>query len=95
MKYTLLILLFICCRAYAQTYDDFVKRGNDKVKAGDQQGAIAEYGNAINLDGANPNAYFYRANSYANINDNARGPSLKGISFTDDNNSVIGKKFDF
>ncbi|MBS1669282.1 MAG: hypothetical protein JST58_18070 [Bacteroidetes bacterium] len=40
-----------------------------------------------------------RADSFGrekvNNNDKAQLPSLKGISFTDDNNSVTGKKFDF
>src|SRR6266576_2947591 len=69
MVFTLLLAPALVRAQSPQTGSDYVNRGNTRFEAGDFDGAIADFTEAIELTPGDSNAYFNRAYAKASLGD--------------------------
>ena len=58
--FSMSFLLFVIVDAYSQTAEEYYKLGNEKLKKGDYDGAILNYGKAIDMNPIYAEAYMNR-----------------------------------
>ena len=63
----ILLCVFFSCTTKEKKTANFMKEGMEKMRTSDSKGAIADFTQAIKLQPASYEAYYYRANAYFNI----------------------------
>lgn len=71
MRKLFIVLLFFPCYVFAQTADSYLQSGNAKANRKEYEASIADFTKAIDINPKDANAYFYRANAYSNLHNDA------------------------